>query len=138
MKKSGPFFIVFFFILLSGSGSSAASGWIPFSSSQITTSQPGGAFGYPEVSLLTSNTNEVSLEVNFSGMTVEDIVKEGITYQTLFIPGGGRTYNLGWPELPTFGRFIAVPLEAEPQIEILEYTAQTVSGYNIYPAQEQR
>jgi len=137
MKKSGLFFTLFFFILLGGSGSFAASGWIPFGSSQITASQPGGAFGYPEVSLLTSNANEVLLEVNFSGMTVEDIVEEGITYQTLFIPGGGRTYNLGWPELPTFGRFIAVPLEAEPQIEVLEYTAQTVSGYNIYPAQEQ-
>ncbi|MCK4385295.1 MAG: hypothetical protein KAW52_03440 [candidate division Zixibacteria bacterium] len=137
MKKSGLFFPVFFFILLGGSGSFAANGWIPFGPSQITTGQPGDAFGYPEVSLLTSNGNEVIFEVNFPGMTIEDVVKEGKTYQTLFMPGGGRTYNLGWPELPTFGRFIAIPLEAEPQIEILEYTAQTLSGYNIYPVQEQ-
>jgi hypothetical protein len=137
MKKRGLFFSVFFFILLGGSSSFAASGWISFSSSQITTSQPKDAFGYPEVDLLTSNASEVILEVNFPGMETKDVVKEGITYQTLFMPGGGRTSNLGWAELPTFGRFIAVPLGAEPQIEVLEYTEQTLSGYNIYPVQEQ-
>jgi hypothetical protein len=122
---------------LSGSGSFAANGWIPFSASQITTGQPGDAFGYPEVSLLTSNANEVIFEVNFPGMVAKNVVKEGMTYQTLFMPGGGKTHNLGWAELPTFGRFITAPKEAEPQIEVLEYTAQTLSGYNVYPAQEQ-
>jgi len=124
-------------ILLGGSVCFAANGWISFSSDQLTTNQQGRIMGYPEVSLLTSNADEVVLEINFPRMAVKDIVKEGITYQTLFIPGGGRTNNLGLPELPTFGRFIAVPLEAEPQIEVLEYTALALSGYNVYPAQEQ-
>lgn len=137
MRKKTLVFSVFFFILLGGSVCFAANGWISFSSDQLTTNQQGRVMGYPGVSLLTSNTGEVVLEVNFPGMALKDIVKEGTTYQTLFIPGGGRTYNLGLPELPTFGRFIAVPLEAEPQVEVLEYTAQTLSGYNIYPAQEQ-
>jgi hypothetical protein len=137
MKKRGLFSCVFFFLLLSGSISFAASGWISFSSSQLTAGRPGDAFAYPEVDLLTSNANEVILEVNFPGMVAKDVVKEGMTYQTLFMPGGGKTHNLGWAELPTFGRFIAVPLEAEAQIEVLEYTARTLSGYNVYPVQEQ-
>ena len=119
------------------SGSFGASGWVPFSLSQPAPIQTGGGFAYPEVGLLTSNSNELILEINFPGMVTEDIVKNEITYQTLFIPGGGGTYNLGWPELPTFGRFVAVPLGAEPQIEVLDYTLQRLSGYNVYPVQEQ-
>jgi len=137
MKKSGLFFAIFISILFGVSASFGASGWVPFSSSQLAAIQTGGGFDYPGVSLLTSNSNELILEVNFPGMVTEDIVKNGITYQTLFIPGGGRTYNLGWPELPTFGRFVAVPFGAEPQIEVLDYSLQGLSGYNVYPVQEQ-
>jgi hypothetical protein len=132
MKKRDLFFCVFFFLVLSGSVSFAATGWISFA-----PGQPGDVSAYPKVNLLASNANEVILEVDFPGMAISDLIKEGITYQALSLPGGGRTSNLGWAELPTFGRFIAVPLEAEPQIEVLEYTVQTLSGYEIYPAQEQ-
>jgi len=137
MKNSSVFCAIFIFVLLGVSASFAASGWVPFSSGLPATSQSGDVAGYAEVNLLTSNASEVILEVNVPGMAVNDVVNEGITYQTLLIPGGGRTYNLGWPELPTFGRFIAVPLEAEAQIEVLEYTVETLSGYNVYPVQEQ-
>jgi hypothetical protein len=137
MKKGGIFFVIFISILFGLSGSFAASGWISFSSGTFTAVQPEGVSAYPEVSLLTSNANELVLEVNFPGMATEDVVQDGITYQALFMPGGGKTYNLGWSELPTFGRFVAVPQGAEPQIEVLDYTAQTLSGYNVYPVQEQ-
>jgi hypothetical protein len=137
MNKIGLFSCVFFFFVFSGSVAFAAGGWISFSSGQLAVGQPGDVSAYPDIDLLTSNANEVILEVNFPGMVINDVVKEATTYQSLFIPGGGRTSNLGWAELPTFGRFIAVPLQAEPQIEVLEYTFQTLSGYNIYPAQEQ-
>ncbi len=132
MKKRDLFLSVFFFVLLSGSVSLAASGWIAFGSGQS-----GDVSAYPEANLLASDANEVILDVNFPGMVINEIVKEGMTYQSLLISGGGRTSNLGWAEVPTFGRFIAVPLDAEPQIEVLEYTAQTLSGYNVYPVQEQ-
>jgi hypothetical protein len=137
MKKSGLFFAIFISILFGVSASFGASGWVPFSSSQLAAIQTGSGFAYPEVSLLTSNSNELILEINFPGMVTEDIVKNEIIYQTLFIPGGGKTCNLGWPELPTFGRFVAVPFGAEPQIEVLDYSLQSLSGYNVYPVQEQ-
>jgi hypothetical protein len=137
MKKSGIFFAVFISILLGVSGSFAASGWISFDSGKLTSSQPKDVSGLPEISLLTSNINELILEVSFSGMAVNDLEKEGMVYQALSIPGGGKTYNIGWPELPTLGRFIAVPQGARPQIEVLEYTSQTLSDYSVYPVQEQ-
>ncbi len=137
MKNSSVFCAIFVFMLFCASGSLAAGGWVPFSSDPLAVSQPKDASGYPEVSLLTSDANELVFEIGFPGMLTQEVVNEGITYQTLFIPGGGRTSNFGWAELPTFGRFIAVPLEAEPQIEVLEYTAQTLTGYNVYPVQEQ-
>jgi hypothetical protein len=137
MKKSGPFFAIFIFILFGVSGSFGASGWVSFSSGTFSATQPEGTSGYPGVNLVTSNANELILEVNFPGMVTEDVVKDGIIYQALLVPGGGKTYNLGWPELPTLGRFLAVPQEAQPQIEVLDYTAQTLSGYNVYPVQEQ-
>jgi hypothetical protein len=137
MNKRGLFSCVFFFLVFSGSVAFAASGWISFSSGQLTANQPADASAYPQVDLVAYNANEVILEVNFPGMVINDIVKHGMTYQSLLIPGGGRTSNLGWAEVPTFGRFIAVPQDAEVQIEVLEYTARTLSGHNIYPAQEQ-
>lgn len=137
MKNSSFFCAVFIFVLFNATASLSSSGWVSFSSDQLATSQTKDPFSHPEVNLLTSNETEAIFEVNFPGMAVNDIVKEGITYQTLFMPGGGKTSNLGWPELPSFGRFIAVPLEAEPQIEVLEYSTQTFSDYHIYPVQEQ-
>jgi len=103
--------------------------WIPF--------HPESAEGeYPEVTILSSTARELVLHLRFPGMNRKDITKEGVLYQTLSIPGGGRTYNLGWAELPTWSRFVAIPQEAVPRVEIIQYVSRILPGYNVYPVQE--
>lgn len=107
----------------------AFTGWFPF--------EVGKTQSPPEVSILSSNSDELILEVSFPGMNISQMEEKGITYQALNIPGSGKTYNIGWPELPTFSRFIAVAVGAIPQMEILDSRFRTVFGYNVYPVQEQ-
>jgi hypothetical protein len=137
MKKCSPIFAVFISILFVVPVCFATSGWIDFASGKFTTPQAGGVYAYPEVNLLAANAQEVILEVSLPGMATDDMIKNGTTYQRLSIPGGGKTYNLGWAELPQLGRFIAVPQGAKPQVEVLDYTSQTLSGFNVFPVQEQ-
>ncbi len=137
MKKWIPLYAIFLFFLFTVPNGLATTGWVDFASGGFDPNQPENLDSYPGINILSSSLNEIVLEVNFPGMASEDISKEGAAYQILSIPNGGKTYNIGWAELPTLGRFIAVPQGAEPQIEILQYNVRTLSGYNIYPVQEQ-
>ena len=107
----------------------AAEEWVSF--------QPTGTEGYPEVIVLSSTADEFVFQIKFPGMKTAELARSGEFYQALSIPGGGRTHNLGWAELPTWSRFVAVPQGAAPQVEIMESNSLILSGYHVYPAQEQ-
>lgn len=123
------FCLVLLFILSTTIDSLAADDWISF--------QPGTKESYPEVTILSSTASELTFQINFPGMKAGEITNQGIVYQALSIPGGGRTYNIGWAELPTWSRFVAIPHGAIPDVEVVQYTSQVLSGYHVYPAQEQ-
>lgn len=129
MRKTDIFLFTPLFVLLVGANSLAAEGWISF--------QQSSAPSYPHVQTLSSNGNELILQISFPGADVREVAKEGVAYQAVSIPGGGRTYDIGRPELPTWSRFLAVPQGARPEVEIIEYASRTLSGFNVYPAQEQ-
>ncbi len=137
MKRWIPIFAIFLFILFAVPAGFAATGWVDFASGSFDPNLPENSNSSAGINILSSSSNEIILEVSFPGMASAEISKEGVTYQRLNIPNSGRTYNIGWAELPTLGRFIAVPQGAEPQVEILQYDSRTLSGYNIYPVQEQ-
>ncbi len=130
MRKSITFWSCLLLVLLVGDGSWASEEWISFHSGSVEA--------YPEVNLMLSTADELIFQIRFPGMTVAQVERQGETYRALRIPGGGRTYNVGWPELPTWSRFVAVPRGAAPQVQILNYTREVLPGYNIYPAQELR
>jgi hypothetical protein len=115
----------------------SATGWIDFATGGFDPIRTEAESSSPGINILSSNFNEMILEVNFPGMNSADVSKEGTTYQSLSIPNGGKTYNIGWAELPTLGRFIAVPQGSKPKVEILQYQVTTISGYNVLPVQEQ-
>ena len=137
MGKRISLFAIFLFVLFAVPDCFSANGWIDFATGGFDPNQPEALDSSPGINILTSNFSEIILEVNFPGMSSAEVSKEGMTYQSLSIPSGGKTYNVGWAELPTLGRFIAVPQGAEPQVEILQYNVTTLSGYNILPVQEQ-
>jgi hypothetical protein len=92
--------------------------------------------GFPTVEVLTSSSEEIVLEISIPPLVEEEVQREGRVYQRLFLPQSGTTTDIGRPELPAFGRFIALPSGAEVEIEVVEDTAETHTGYLVYPAQE--
>ena len=128
MRKSGMLFLPLFIAVLTWSGLSASESWISF--------RPGSSESFPDVVVLSSSASEMILRITFPGVKTEDVVKAGDAYQAFDLPGGGRTSNLGWPELPVWSRFIAVPQGAVPQVEIVHYSAEPLTGYHVLPAQE--
>lgn len=128
MHKKSMFFSFLLVIILLWNNPAASEEWVPFN--------PGKSEGYPEVNLILSTANELIFEIKFPGMKVGKMEKQGITYDLLYIPGGGSTQNVGWSQLPTWSRFVAVPQGATPQVEIISYRSEILSGFNPYPAQE--
>jgi hypothetical protein len=137
MGKRISLFAIFLIVLLAVPDGFAATGWVDFVTGQFRPNQPDISGSSPVVNVITTSFSEMILEVNFPGMNSADVDKEGRIYQSLSVPDGGRTYNIGWAELPTLGRFIAVPFGSEPQVEILQYHVTTLSGYDVVPVQEQ-
>jgi hypothetical protein len=128
MRKSGMFLLFVLTVGLTFGYLGAAENWVWFGRASSERS--------PAVEVLSSSNSDLVLRIAFPGMEVRDMEKAGEIYQAMNVPGGGRTHNLGWPELPTWSRFIAVPQGAIPQVEIVHYTEQTLTGYNVFPAQE--
>jgi hypothetical protein len=128
MRKCVMFGAVVFLTLFTATNSPSAHDWISF--------QPAGVEDYAQVNILSSTAYELTFHISFPGLKVGEITREGEVYQTLSIPGGGRTHNVGWAELPTWSRFIAVPRGANLQVQVVEHDFQILSGYRVYPAQE--
>lgn len=97
--------------------------------------------GIPETQadfkVISSNSQRTVVELNLSGIYVEDVSVQDRLFQTieLRIPAGGVLTEVGAPQLPVLARFIAVPDEKNVQIKILEEDVVTLTGYNVYPAQ---
>ncbi len=128
MRKSGMFLLLTLVIALTFSHLWAAENWVWFGRASSQRS--------PAVEVLSSSSGDFVFRIAFPGMEVGDVEKAGDIYQALSVRGGGRTNNVGWPELPTWSRFVAVPQGAIPQVEIVRYSAETLVGYNVLPAQE--
>ncbi len=128
MKKGVMVFFFFLLWVLFSTNSLAFEAWVPF--------QPGSLEGYPEITILSSTQNGLSFWIRFPGMKVGEISKQGEIYHGVSIPGGGHTHNVGWAELPTWSRFVALPQGAMPEVEVVRYSSKILSGYNVFPAQK--
>lgn len=94
--------------------------------------------GFPQVEVVSSSSEEIVLEVTIPVVTQEEAQQDGTAYQRLSLPNSGTTTEIGNPELPAFGRFVAVPRGADLKVEVLADTVETSTGYLVYPAQEPR
>jgi hypothetical protein len=128
MRKCVLFGAALFLVFFTATNSPATEDWISF--------KPGGIEDYAQVDILSSSANGLTFHISFPGLKVGQITRGGEVYQTLSIPGGGWTHNLGWAQLPTWSRFIAVPRGAIIQVQVVELASQVLSGYHVYPAQQ--
>jgi hypothetical protein len=90
----------------------------------------------PRVDVLDSTAQGITLDVTVPAVSEQQVVQQATTFQRLTLGGAGSTSEIGQPELPSFGRFVAVPRGAAVHVEVLADTTEIRSGYLVYPAQE--
>jgi hypothetical protein len=90
----------------------------------------------PRVDVLDSTAQGITLDVTVPAVIEREVQQQSTTFQRLALRGAGSTSEVGRPELPSFGRFVAIPRGGAVQIEVLADTTETRSGYLVYPAQE--
>ena len=105
--------------------------WVPFD-----PSKPAESMSPPMISVPVSNQQELIIDITIPGMNVADTKQDETTYQYLSVPDSGLTTEIGKPQLPAFGRYVAIPNGAEATVEVLESSFNMIDGYTVYPAQE--
>jgi hypothetical protein len=77
----------------------------------------------------------VVVDVTLPGIWVTNREEEGETYQQLSLPSAGRTADIGLPELPYIGRWVAVPHGADVAATVTLLDSLDLEGYRAWPAQ---
>ena len=85
--------------------------------------------GKPDVTLRDMGKSGVEIEVELHGLTLEKAERDGKTFTKISFPWCGHTAEVGKPELPTLGRYIAVPRGSDVNLEVLDYSYDEYSGY---------
>jgi hypothetical protein len=92
--------------------------------------------GNKRVELVSASSEEVIIDVRVDEFDTVEVNVEGQTFQRLSLPETGTTSEIGKPELPVLGQFVAIPAGADVNIEVVDIQQSMSSGYMIYPAQE--
>jgi len=92
----------------------------------------------PRVDVLESGPQGITVEVAVPAVLEQQVQRQTTTYQRLSLQNAGTSGAIGEPELPSFGRFVAIPRGARVQVQILADAAETRTGYLLYPAQQPR
>jgi hypothetical protein len=91
-------------------------------------------WGEPGYNIVEHNSDGVELIYSLPGFNIRNIEIKGETYQTITIPGAILPNRAGAPNLPYTGRFLAIPHDAEVEIEILAYQSEVFPDLDIAPA----
>lgn len=105
--------------------------WVPFDSAA-----PAGPQTPPEIQVPASTMQEVIVDLHIPGMNVALREAEGQAYQQLTISGGGHATDVGKPQIPMMGRFIALPAGADVNVEVLGASFTELPEFTVFPAQE--
>ena len=114
--------------------------WIAAALVLVAVSSPASTYLFEEnrgqagimVPMVADSYIDVSLKLD--RMSIDDIDVDGTVLQQISIPGVTLPNDEGAPNLPGFGRFIAVPNGAVPRLEILSMKSQTFQGIDVLPA----
>ncbi len=120
--------ITFTMLVIAASTSGATSSYLSFGS--------GASDSFVNVDLPVLSANEVVVDIDVPGINVMNKVEGNETFQQIIINGTGSTGKVGAPQLPVISKLVAVPADAQIDIEILSSSYETFNNYNIYPVQE--
>jgi hypothetical protein len=86
--------------------------------------------------IIQSDNTSLILDFTVPTAEIQEMQINGERYQRLFLPGEGLTQEVGRSQLPTLGRWIAVPAGTNATVQVLESSFTIMPEYKIYPAQE--
>jgi hypothetical protein len=115
------------FVAAAASAVQAAERWHPFAPQEPASPA--------RVEVVSRNLGGVVMDVTLPGMWVTEREQDGQTYHQLRIESAGRTADLGLPEMPYVGRWVAVPHGARITASVNLLDSIDVTGYQVWPAQ---
>lgn len=89
----------------------------------------------PQVRVISSSSQGVSLEFQLPTLVVEDIASGTDAFQMVTIPGGILEGEIGAPALPTFSRLLAIPDDAAVSVRTTTETETDLPGMRVLPMQ---
>lgn len=98
----------------------------------VAAQQPEGS----QLSLLSSNAQELILELTVVYFKTETVTHGDDMYRQLRIPGTVQTEISGAPQVPTRGTMVGLPTDAGVSIEIIDAEFETLDGFFLPPAAE--
>ncbi|MCX6639194.1 MAG: C25 family cysteine peptidase [bacterium] len=89
----------------------------------------------PRLQLIKNTDTEIIMEVQLPGVEVSSTMLQGRRWDSVEIPGGGFSNDLGVPDVPNFNRMLAIPARAglRAELEVLEST--TIDNIDLIPSQ---
>lgn len=93
-----------------------------------------GSWGPPGFQLVSQRDSGVEIIYSMGSLRIEHKDLEGELAHTLSIPSLSLPNNAGAPDLPSAGRYIALPQEATVKLEIVETRTRVLRDMNIAPA----
>ncbi|MDY6915350.1 MAG: C25 family peptidase propeptide domain-containing protein, partial [Candidatus Cloacimonadota bacterium] len=83
-----------------------------------------------------ANEYETELEFNLDGFNLEKIEDNKEIYWAISYPGEGEFMQVGMPGLPRFSRLIAIPANADVELEILGKSEEIFESIKVFPQQQ--
>jgi len=75
----------------------------------------------------------VVLELRLTDFSVKDRLHDGVTYQTIAVPGLFPLTGPGQPQLPGLGTLLGMPPAGIAQVNILETESEALDGIRLFP-----
>jgi hypothetical protein len=116
--------------------------WIAAALVLVAVSSPASTFLFEEnrgqagLAMPMMNDSYIDVSLKLDQMSIDDVDVDGTIFQQISIPGVMLPNDEGAPNLPGFGRFVAVPNGAVPRLEILSMKSQVFHGIDVLPAAE--
>ena len=101
---------------------------------QAQTYQYDDAWGNAGMTLKSQSTAGVNLNFSITEFSLSENVIDGIPMQNIQMPGAFLPNNEGAPDLPGFGRYIAIPQGATAKLNVKSFRTETLTGVEMAPA----
>ncbi|MEO0081739.1 MAG: C25 family cysteine peptidase [candidate division WOR-3 bacterium] len=103
-------------------------GWLP-----VTSQRP----AQPTVRIITQGSSATVIDITVPGLETETETVGNEEFTILRLPGEpALTADIGQPQLPRIIRNLAIPDNAQLQVEVLEAECRTITGILVYPVQK--